>query len=686
MAFKDIRKQQFNKHQRVNVSKRSMWPMRLAGVALALFVLLAGGYGFPGVWNDTVGQIPGLSMHARDFRLGLDLLGGTHLVYEADLTEIPLTERDTSLEGVRDVIERRVNAFGVAEPVVQTTKAGDAFRVIVELAGISDVNEAIKQIGETPILEFKRPDFGEIDISVVSEEEQVEEVATLEEQNEEIEREARSLLSRARGGEDFSVLVAGHSVGPQVEQEGVSAWLDDRDDRFEFMALPGTPVGTIARTVYEKEDYYSVLRVHDERDANEWEYRQVVVCHREVQGCPDNSPRKNKAQKQALALKVQADDLGFDTMLSESGLSGEDRPWTRQNIMDVNIAAALVQMDVGEVGMIEALNGYVIVELTGHRTYPEYKLQEIDLAKAVQTYEPNTTGSPDGWASTELGGAQLKRASVEFDPNTGIPYVTLTFDKEGGDLFAAITEAHVGQQIAIFLDGEAISAPVVQQAIYGGEAVITGIGDLVEARLLAQRLNAGALPVPIELISQQTVGPTLGAVSLDRSLNAAFIGLILVALFMILYYRLPGLISVLALGVYAILVLALFKFIPVTLTLAGLAGFILSVGMAVDANVLIFERLKEEMDAGRNLHRSIEEGFKRAWTSIRDGNFTTLIACAILYWFSSSFIQGFALTLAVGILVSMFTAITVTRAVLLGLSRFNKINSAFMYSVKELRK
>src|SRR3989338_2943653 len=291
----------------------------------------------------------------------------------------------------------------------------------------------------------------------------------------------------------------------------------------------------------------------------------------------------------------------------------------------------------------------------------------------------------DGFENTALSGAQLKRAGVEFDPNTGVPYVTLQFNKEGAQLFAEITESHVGQQIAIYLDGQIISAPVVQTAIYGGEAIITGQSDLEEARLLAQRLNAGALPVPIELISQQTVGPTLGAVSLDKSLQAAIIGLMLVGLFMIVYYRLPGVLSVVALVVYGVLVLAIFKSLPVTITLSGLAGFILSVGMAVGANGLIFERMKEELRAGRALDRAVDEGFKRAWSSIRDGNLTTLIACAILYWLSSSFIQGFALTLAIGVVMSMFSAIVVTRMMLKGVVRWKFLQKAWLYCVKELR-
>jgi preprotein translocase subunit SecD len=209
-----------------------------------------------------------------------------------------------------------------------------------------------------------------------------------------------------------------------------------------------------------------------------------------------------------------------------------------------------------------------------------------------------------------------------------------------------------------------ISVPTVQQTITDGRAVISGSFDLAEARLLSQRLNAGALEVPIELILQQTIGASLGAESLARSLKAGIIALILVMIFMMIYYRLPGVLSVIALGLYLSVTLALFKLIGVTLTLAGIAGFILSIGLAVDANVLIFERLKEELKAGKSLKAAVEEGFLRAWTSIRDGNISTLITCALLIWFGSSFVQGFAVTLAIGILISIFSAITVTRTML----------------------
>lgn len=268
------------------------------------------------------------------------------------------------------------------------------------------------------------------------------------------------------------------------------------------------------------------------------------------------------------------------------------------------------------------------------------------------------------FVNTGLGGQHLRRATVVFDPNTGEPQVSLLFNDDGKQLFAEITKKNLQKPVAIYLDGQPISIPTVQQEITTGEAIISGTFNLVEAKQLAARLTAGALPVPITLISQQNIGASLGQESIERSFVAGLLGLVLVALFMILYYRLPGLLAVIALGIYTLLVLAIFKLWPVTLTLAGIAGFILSIGMAVDANVLIFERMKEELRRGKAPSLAVDQGFRRAWLSIRDSNVSSLITCAILAWFGTSLVQGFAITLAIGILVSMFSAITITRTFL----------------------
>ena len=386
----------------------------------------------------------GFTVPEQPFRLGLDLLGGTHLIYQADLSQVSSIEVSDAMQGVRDVVERRVNLFGVSEPIVQVSGQD---RLIVELAGIRDVSQAIQLIGETPFLEFR-------------------------------------------------------------EETG------------------------------------------------------------------------------------QTQDI---------------------------------------------LNAQAVGERLGEEPF----------------------------ASTGLDGRHIERAQVIFDPQTGVPQVSLQLNKEGADLFKEITKRNIGKLVAIYLDGAPISVPVVQSEIPDGRAVISGNFNPQEAKLLVTRLNSGALPVPISLISQQTIGASLGKASLEKSLMAGIYGLIAVALFMIFFYRLPGVVSVFALTVYVLLVLAIYKIIPVTLTLAGMAGFILSLGMAVDANVLIFARMREELKIGKSLTQSVQEGFNRAWLSVRDSHVTTLIGALVLYMFTTSIVRGFALTLGIGVLVSLLTATMVTRKMLL---------------------
>ena len=269
-------------------------------------------------------------------------------------------------------------------------------------------------------------------------------------------------------------------------------------------------------------------------------------------------------------------------------------------------------------------------------------------------------GNVKGWEPSGLSGDDLSKAAVGTDA-AGRWLITLEFNGKGANKFAKLTRQFKGYPIAIYFNGDSISEPVVQQEITGGNAQITGEFSHDEAKKIVDLLNAGALPVPAKIMEENTVGPTLGADSLHKSMVAGIIGLVAVILFMIFWYRLPGLIATIALIVYASIVFAIFKLVPVTLTLAGIAGFILSIGMAVDANVLIFERTKEELKAGRTLFTAINSGFDRAFTSIFDSNMSTVIICLILYFAGSNIVKGFALTLIIGVLVSMFSAITVTK-------------------------
>jgi preprotein translocase subunit SecD len=319
---------------------------------------------------------------------------------------------------------------------------------------------------------------------------------------------------------------------------------------------------------------------------------------------------------------------------------------------------------------------------------------KTDFAQSDTTNVPSTTATPEATTTadpnqptptvapgqptpaagqeapvyhTVMTGADLKEAHVSSN-QTGQPAVSFTLSTEGTKIFSDYTSTHTKQYLGIVLDKTVISAPVVNSPITDGQGIIEGGFTAQSANDLAIQLRYGSLPVPVKVVESRTVGATLGEESVRKSLMAGMIGLGVVILFMLLYYRLPGFIADLALIVYAVLSLALFKIIPVTLTLPGIAGFILSIGMAVDANILIFERLKEELRAGRNLRQAIDLGWSRAWPSIRDSNTSTLITCVILYVFGNTFgasmVKGFSITLALGVLMSLFTAIIVTRTFL----------------------
>lgn len=412
------------------------------------------------------------------FKLGLDLAGGSHLVYKADVSEVDPGDVSDLMNVLRDVIERRINVFGVSEPIVQVEQSSfvsneQAERLVVELPGVTDVSQAIEEIGKTPLLEFK--------------------------------------------------------------------------------------------------------------------------------------------------------------------------------LVDQNALAAQEQVDALNEGIASTSEGSI-------------KLSTV-----------NGEEVSDPYVTTGLTGRYLESAQLEFygQNNQGglsnEPIVSIKFNGEGGDLFAQITRDNVGENLAIFLDGELISAPRINEAITGGSAIISGGFTPDEARALAQNLNFGALPVPITLESTQTIGASLGAEVLNKGVEAGLVGLGLVILFMIFWYRLPGLVAGVALLMFIAMVLALFQLIPVTITAAGLAGLVLSIGMAVDANVLVFERMKEEYRNGLSSREAAREGFKRAWSAIRDGNITSILSAIILFWFGTSIVKGFALVFGIGVIVSMLTAITVTRTFLVAL-------------------
>ena len=273
---------------------------------------------------------------------------------------------------------------------------------------------------------------------------------------------------------------------------------------------------------------------------------------------------------------------------------------------------------------------------------------------------------------TGLTGRYLESAQLQFTQGTGgqlanEPVVSIVFNEEGAELFEKITRENIGENLAIFLDGEMISSPRLNEAITGGKAVISGGFDANEAKILAQNLSFGALPVPIALASTQTIGGALGEKALGSGVYAGVLGFVLLSIFMVLWYRVPGIVAVIALVIYVVLMLALFQLIPVVITAAGIAGLILSVGLAVDANVLIAERIKEELIAGKDVQHAISEGFARAWLAIRDSNIAHIIAAVVLFWFGTALIKGFALVFGIGVIVSMLSAITISRTLLLAL-------------------
>jgi protein-export membrane protein SecD len=495
--------------------------------------------------------VPNVSFLGKDhwvnkvkMHLGLDLQGGTHLVYQADVSALAANEKKDRVEALRDVIERRVNAYGVSEPLVQTNITGDNYRIIVELAGVTDVNEAIKIIDKTPLLEFKTQGAAPAPVD-----------------NDLVRKKAEEVLKRALKKEDFAKLAKEFSEDPGSKDLGGD--------------LSWVKAGTFV---------------------------------------PE-----------------------FDKAIFEELKSGQISP-----------------------KLVESQFGYHVIKKIEERTIDGVKeVHSAHILFAKQNADQNAS-----WVATTLGGKNIKKAQLQFDSTTQDPTVLLDFDEAGTDTFASLTEANVGKPIGIFLDGSLRSSPVVQEPIRDGSAQISGKFTIDEAKQLVKDLNLGALPVPITLLTQQTIGPTLGKISLDQSLLAGIIGFLAAALFMLIFYRLPGLLAVVALGVYTALSLAIFELIPVTMTMAGIAGFILSIGMAVDANILIFERTKEELYNGKNLTSATEDGFERAWPSIRDSNFSSIITCVILAWFGTSIVKGFAITLGIGILVSMFSALTVTHTLM----------------------
>ncbi|MBM3269667.1 MAG: protein translocase subunit SecD [Candidatus Sericytochromatia bacterium] len=356
-------------------------------------------------------------------------------------------------------------------------------------------------------------------------------------------------------------------------------------------------------------------------------------------------------------------------------LEAKDTPAVKVNDQVMASVIHVIRSRVDQYGVSEPIiqrkgPNQVVIDLPGLKN-PDEARKYLGKTAQLVFMEPKTTSpaldaTASAWAETKLTGQMLINATAQpVGGGMGSGWeVQLKFNAEGAKLFGELTSKYVGKQIGIKLDDEIISAPRVNEPILQGDCVITGSFSAREAQLLASQLKAGALPTKLVEVENRVVGASLGSDTVKSSIRAGMMGFGLVVLFMLAIYRVPGFVADLALSIYAILVLAIFKLIPVTLTVPGIAGFILSIGMAVDANVLIFERTKEELKRGRTLYSAIEIGFKRAFTAIFDSNSTTLLTCAILYALGTGLVKGFALTLAIGVLISLFTAISVTRALL----------------------
>lgn len=618
--------------------------------------------------NKTKNIIKLPSVKEVNFRLGLDLLGGSHLVYKADVSAVTPKDRTSAIEGVRDVIERRVNTFGVSEPVVQTNKNGEDYQIIVELAGIKDVNQAIKMIGETPLLEFKEQNTDKRELTS-------EEQKNINDFNKQAEKKAVEVLGKVISGGDFSALAQAYSQDDASKANGGDlGWILESANSEIYNIAKKMKPGETSKDLAKSSQGYEILKLEEKRSKtdpfnnNEAEKEvkasHLLICYEGKEGC-ESGLKKEEAYEKIKKLKAEATPANFKDLVKQNTTepggreNGGDLGWFGKGKMVKPFEDAVFNMKTGIISdIIETDFGYHLIFKQDERTIEELKVRRI-LIKTMK--EEDIIGEQNDWKNTELTGKNLKRASVEFNPNSSAPEVSLEFDDEGAKMFADITSRNVSKPVAIYLDNYPISVPTVNEKITGGKAVITGNFNIQEAKLLAQRLTAGALPVPINLVSQETVGASLGSESVKASLIAGLAGFFLVALFMIFLYRLPGFLAVCALIIYSIIVLALFKIWSVTLTLAGIAGFIMSIGMAVDANILIFARLREELANGRPLDSAIEEGFKRAWPSIRDSNFFTIITCLILIFFTTSVVKGFAVTLLIGVLTSMFSAIVITR-------------------------
>ncbi|MQF48348.1 protein translocase subunit SecD [SAR202 cluster bacterium AC-647-N09_OGT_505m] len=594
------------------------FPLRRSLLISVIVILAAGSLAFQEINISLAGfNLERGGDTVLGLRLGLDLKGGSHLVYEALHTDgLPPTPEQ--MEGVIRTIEKRVNSFGVSEPVIQ--KMGGE-RILVQLPGVGTTRASVT--------------FQE-DVQVDA---------------------LRSLLSsmnrphatiEQKDNRTFTIELP--SLQPaQMDSDGNVIQIAERDIieqalRQEFSAASLNLVFLEAQPAVEEGDIRAILVSLGREDAA---VRRLTDTSFFVD---IQSLRSAELDSSGNVIQPGEEDIIRETFQEKlpTPFSLEVQEMTYVISGGVEEAKRLI----GQTAQLELMERICLNEpqnITQHCDNPAYHVDN----------------------TLNLTGDDLIRAYASTHPDLGVPVVNLEFNSEGSRIFARHTQdiAGTNNRTAFFLDDELLIAPVALQAITGGRAFIQGPDFTIDrVRTIAIQLESGRLQVPLALIQEQDVDATLGEDSLKKSMVAGLIGLGLVLLFMALYYRLPGIVACIALIIYSLIVLAILKLWPITLTLGGIAAFILSIGMAVDANILIFERMKEELRSGRTLIASIETGFNRAWPAIRDSNASTFITCAILFWFGqrlgTGLVTGFAVTLFIGVGISMFSALTVTRTLL----------------------
>lgn len=726
--------------------------------------------------------------------LGLDLQGGTQLDYRIDLRNAYAKNNDEDpendvvirdiIEGVRNTIERRVNGLGVSEPQIYLSTVGDEQHIIVELAGIKDVEEAKAVVGKTIQLEFKEQkteidpaekekiqsqaasaldqvknnpsDFSSIGENVQTTDGKVEFRSEKKQFLSELSPHYKGVLPNLQEGEVYSEVIEGSdgfviSAQGQINEkkglylvqltkkevrdntttkqatfsevaEAINAEVETLND-YEPDKLEGAVQEELDAlksgekshsSIIETNESYRVYRVADfeEGEVSRVKASHILIAYAGAERAASGVTRtKEEAKSQAEALKnqLEEDPSQFEQLArtfsdGPTSVNGGDLGFFGRGQMTKAFEDAAFSTGVNEItDIVETEFGFHIIKVTDQESgvarldleaisvpKNEAAKNELEAAlKKMEGYEVTEPEehftfneiffdiTPDPWKSTGLDGSHFKFATVVYN-QIGAPEVSIQFDSEGAQLFEDITERLVGKPLAIFVGGELISAPNVNQKITGGSVVITGQYTPQEALQLANDLNTGAIDAPIILAGQYTISATLGENALQLSLWAGLIGLIVLAIYMVLYYRLLGLFAVFALMVYSIMIVFVIKLTGIVMTLAGIAGIILSIGMAVDANILIFERTKEELNNGKSFSSALATGFERAWSSIRDSNVSSLITCVILWGFGNSIIRGFALMLAIGIILSMFTAITVTRQFLQTVSGTRMAQNRFL--------